>query len=103
MNTARTEQSNPTRKLRALDVHSLFLVGYIVYEKIENEDRRNPAAPSRNVRLRIWPGFVENCRTARSKPASVAGKDELTIGLMNFSSSSSVPEPSTSARLPSRL
>src|SRR5437867_12694668 len=36
------------------------------------------------------PEEVENCSTARSRPARVAGYEALTIGLMNFSSNSSI-------------
>src|SRR5438552_10628366 len=36
------------------------------------------------------PEEVENCSTARSRPARVAGYEALTIGLINFSSNSSI-------------
>src|SRR2546428_5399371 len=42
------------------------------------------------------PGELENRSTARSSPARVAGYEALTIGLMNFSSNSSIERASCS-------
>ena len=49
---------------------------------------RKLAAPTRRLYFNAGWGFDENCNTARSRPARVAGYAALTMGLMNFSSNS---------------
>ena len=56
-----------------MKVQSFFLVGYIVYEKMENAEKRKPAAPAKSVYFNWRVGVDENWSTARSSPARVAG------------------------------
>ena len=74
------EQHNPIRKVDAVSVQSLPLVGYSVAKKMKNDDSRNIIAPINRNSLKMKGSSAENFSMAMLSEARVPGRAALLMG-----------------------